>query len=92
LECRQVRYDDGTRAELAEREAELLRYLASNSDRPVSRDEILTYVWRVPPRAVSATRTVDVHVSRLREKLRDGGSQPQVIVTVRGKGYRLMLR
>jgi len=90
LERRQVRYDDGSRAELAEREAELLRYLACNSTRPVSRDEILAHVWRVPPRAVSATRTIDVHVSRLREKLRDDGSQPRLIVTVRGKGYRLV--
>jgi DNA-binding response OmpR family regulator len=35
------------------------------------------------------TRTVDMHVARLREKLADDGSEPEVIVTVRGKGYML---
>jgi DNA-binding response OmpR family regulator len=91
LDRRQVRYHDGGQAELAEREADLLRYLANNPSRPVSRDEILTHVWRVPPRAVSATRTIDVHVSRLREKLRDDRVSPRLIVTVRGKGYQLVV-
>jgi DNA-binding response OmpR family regulator len=83
---RQVRYDDGGRCELTEREAALLRYLAGNAGRPVARDEILASVWRVNP-AGFETRTIDMHVARLREKLRDDPSAPRVILTVRGKGY-----
>ncbi len=82
----EVRYDDGQRAELSDKEAELLRYLAANSGRAISRDELLTRVWQLNPRGLS-TRTIDMHVTRLREKLRDDSAEPQVILTVRGKGY-----
>jgi DNA-binding response OmpR family regulator len=60
--------------------------LAGNSRRAVSRDELLENVWRLSPKGLS-TRTIDMHVARLREKLGDDARQPQVIVTVRGKGY-----
>ncbi len=86
FERRQIRFSDGEDAELSEREAELLRYLASNAGRAVSRDEILQRVWRMDARGV-ATRTIDMHVARLREKLRDDPADPSVIATVRGKGY-----
>ena len=69
----------------AEREIELLRYLAGNAGRAISRDELLTNVWRVSPDA--ETRTVDMHIARLREKLRDDPTTPDIILTVRGKGY-----
>jgi len=84
LARREVRFDDGERVELSEREAELLRYLAVNPDRAISREEILARVWRVNPTGVE-TRTIDMHVARLRDKLRDHDAS--VIVTVRGKGY-----
>jgi DNA-binding response OmpR family regulator len=84
----EVRFDDGGRAELSEREVELLRYLAANPDRAISRDEILQRIWRLDPRHVE-TRTIDVHIANLRSKLRDPGDQPRVILTVRGKGYML---
>jgi DNA-binding response OmpR family regulator len=86
LARREVRFHDGARADLSEREADLLRYLAANRGRAISRDEILTRVWRLDPRGL-ATRTIDMHVARLREKLRDDSAQPAVILTVRGKGY-----
>ena len=82
----EVRFDDGSRTELSEKEVELLRYLAQNAGRAISRDEILSRVWRIDPRG-GETRTIDMHVARLRDKLRDSPSQPRVIVTVRGKGY-----
>ncbi len=82
----EVRLDDGQRRELSEREAALLAYLARNAGRAVSRDEILTRVWRLDPRGM-ATRTIDMHVARLREKLGGDGSRPASILTVRGKGY-----
>lgn len=87
LATREVCFDDGERQELAEREAELLRYLVVNPDRIISRDELLSRVWGVNPRAV-ATRTVDVHVARLREKLRDPAAAPRLLLSLRGKGYR----
>jgi len=86
LERREVRYKDGGRCELSEREAELLRYLACNPGRAISREEILARVWRIHPHGLE-TRTIDMHVTRLREKLRDDPDEPAVIQTVRGKGY-----
>lgn len=82
----ELRLHSGERVELSEREMELLRYLAINRGRAVSRDEILARVWRIDPRGVQS-RTIDMHVARLREKLRDDPNQPAVILTVRGKGY-----
>ena len=86
LQRREVRFDDGGRCELSEKEVDLLRYLAQNAGRAVSRDEILSRVWRIDPRG-GETRTIDMHVARLREKLRDDPHDPRVILTVRGKGY-----
>jgi DNA-binding response OmpR family regulator len=82
----EVRFKNGERTELSEREIELLRYLASNPGRAITREEILSRVWRIDPRGVQS-RTIDMHVARLREKLRDDSTEPQVILTVRGKGY-----
>lgn len=91
LERRELRFDDGRRVELSERENELLRYLARNAGRAISREEILSHVWRLDPAGIE-TRTIDMHVARLREKLRDNGDEPQVLLTVRGKGYMLAKR
>lgn len=82
----EVQYDDGGRAELSERERDLLRYLAANQGRAISRKEILSRVWRVDPSGME-TRAIDMQVARLREKIRDDSAEPRVIVTVRGKGY-----
>ncbi len=86
LARQEVRYDDGGRVELSEKEVELLRYLASHAGRAISRDELLLRVWQLNPRGL-ATRTIDMHVMRLREKLRDNPAQPTLVLTVRGKGY-----
>ena len=83
----ELRFDDGHRCELSQREMELLRYLVRNANRAVSRDEILTRVWGLGSASNIVTRTVDMHVARLREKLRDDVSNPRVLLTVRGKGY-----
>jgi len=82
----EILYDDGERAKLSEREMELLRYLACSPGRVISREEILSRVWRVDPKRIE-TRTIDMHIARLREKLRDDSDSPVVIRTVRGKGY-----
>lgn len=86
LARREVLFHDGAREGLSEREAELIRYLASNSGRAISREEILASVWRISPKGVT-TRTIDMHIARLREKLRDDPAEPAILLTVRGKGY-----
>jgi len=82
---------DGDR-ELAftRREAELLRYLRANADRPVSRDELLNKVWGYSRTAAIETRTVDIHIAKLRRKIEADPKAPRFLVTVRGAGYRLM--
>ena len=87
LERREVRLAGGAVNSLSEREAELLRYLAGNRGRAVSREEILRRVWRIDPSKIE-TRTIDMHVARLREKLGDDANEPKLIVTVWGKGYK----
>jgi len=82
----ELRFSDGVRCELSEREVELLGYLLRNRGRAISREEILSRIWRLEPRGVD-TRTIDMHVARLREKLRDNATDPRIILTVRGKGY-----
>jgi two-component system alkaline phosphatase synthesis response regulator PhoP len=91
LDRREVRFDDGARCDLSESELQLLRYLASHSDRAITREEILTRVWGLDPAGLT-TRTIDMHVARLREKLRDDPAKPRVVLTVRGQGYMLAAR
>jgi len=88
LARREVQFDDGGREEISEREIELLRYLAIHAGRAIARDEILANVWQISPKGL-ATRTIDMHVARLREKLRDNTEPPTILLTVRGKGYML---
>jgi DNA-binding response OmpR family regulator len=85
---REIQFTDGQRVELSEREQQLLRYLACHPARAVTREELLENVWQIDARGVS-TRTVDMLVARLREKLRDDAEEPRVLVTVRGRGYML---
>ncbi|MCI0747691.1 MAG: response regulator transcription factor [Verrucomicrobia subdivision 3 bacterium] len=84
----EIRYSDGERCDLSEREVELLRYLAANAGRAISREEILLRVWRLNPKRME-TRTIDMHIANLRDKLRDDSAAPKVLLTVRGKGYML---
>lgn len=83
-----VVFADGTRTHLSQREVELLQYLSSQMPRIISREELLTNVWRIDARGAE-TRTIDMHVARLREKLRDNNGEHRVILTVHGKGYTL---
>lgn len=85
---RELRFDDGTREEISEREVDLLRYLAANATRVISREELLQRIWRLDPRHTE-TRTIDMHIANLRGKLRDNAGEPTVLLTVRGKGYML---
>lgn len=88
LARREVVWDDGVREELSEREVAVVAHLSRNRERAVSRDELLRDVWGVDPARSKQSRTVDMLVARLRDKLRDS-ADGQVIVTVRGRGYKL---
>lgn len=88
LERMELRFEDGTRTELSEREAHLIEYLAAHNGRAISRDELLRRVWRIDP-SHTETRTIDMHIANLRAKLRDNGGEPKFLLTVRGKGYML---
>ncbi len=72
------------------REINLLRYLQSNSERPVSREELLHKVWGYASDIELETRTVDIHIAKLRRKLEPEPAKPQFLVTIRGAGYRLL--
>jgi DNA-binding response OmpR family regulator len=76
---------DGEPVRLTRREFELLRYLVANKNRVLSRDRLLERVWGYDQSV--ETRSVDVHVGRLRGKLRTAGRQ---IETVVGLGYRFV--
>jgi two-component system response regulator RegX3 len=73
------------------REMEILEYLQRNTQRPVSRDELLTRVWGYDRSAEIETRTVDIHVAKLRRKIELDAKEPRNLITVRGAGYRLVV-
>lgn len=72
------------------REIEVLSYLASNSDRPVPREELLSKVWGYARDLGIETRTVDIHIAKIRRKIEVDPKQPVLLITVRGAGYRLV--
>jgi DNA-binding response OmpR family regulator len=72
------------------REIEILLYLQSNSERPVSRDELLNKVWGYANHLDIETRTVDIHMAKLRRKIEANPAEPKFLITVRGAGYRLI--
>lgn len=86
FERRELRFHDQTRNELSEREVDLLKYLVTHGGRAISRDELLSNVWQLSPKGIS-TRTIDMHIARLRDKLNDNKDKPSILLTVRGKGY-----
>ncbi len=72
------------------REIEILQYLDANSTRPVPRDELLAKVWGYGKDLDIATRTVDIHIAKLRRKIEPEPAVPRHLITVRGIGYRLV--
>ncbi len=85
FESGEVRKGDAE-VNLAAKELDLLRYLIDHRGNVVSRDELLEAVWEYQPGVSS--RTIDVHVAWLRQKLEDTPQNPRHIHTVRGVGYR----
>jgi two-component system alkaline phosphatase synthesis response regulator PhoP len=78
---------NGVRIELSNLELRLLRYLVEHRGEVISRERLLDEVWGYSSDVYS--RTVDVHVASLRQKLETNPKRPQLIVTVHGMGYKL---
>jgi len=76
----------GTPVELSAREFKLLRYFIEHRGAALSRDELLNEVWGY--NAMPTTRTVDVHVAWLRQKIEDNPRHPRYVLTVHGLGYK----
>ena len=76
----------GERVALPLKEFELLELLLANAGRVLTRDVLIDRVWG--PNYYGDTKTLDVHVKRLRAKVEDDPGKPERIVTVRGVGYR----
>jgi len=76
----------GEAVELSAKEFQLLRYFLEHRGATISRDELLHEVWGY--QNTPSTRTVDVHVAWLRQKLEPNPKVPQLIVTVHGLGYK----
>lgn len=72
------------------REMDVLEYLHANHQRPISRDELLHKVWGYARDLDIETRTVDIHIAKLRRKIEPTPAEPRYLVTVRGAGYRLL--
>jgi len=81
---------DGEPLSFTRREMEVLNYLHANQERPVSREELLSSVWGYPRELDIETRTVDIHVAKLRRKIETDPKVPRHLLTVRGAGYRLV--
>ncbi len=76
----------GQEVELTRKEYDLLRLFMERAGRVIPRNEIIDAVWDTD--WIGDTRTLDVHIRRLREKIEDTPSKPQYVQTVRGVGYR----
>jgi len=91
VDCRNLQGQRGDEAlSFTRREVEMMQYLRLNSDRPVSRDELLAKVWGYAKNIDIETRTVDIHIAKLRRKIEPDPAKPRYLVTVRGAGYRLV--
>lgn len=78
----------GTReVDLTLKEFDLLKYLMENRGHVFSRDQLLNHIWGID--YAGETRTVDVHIRHLRQKLADENGQEHYIETIRGKGYKV---
>ena len=78
---------DGKKIDTPPKEMELLYHLAATPNRVYTRNQLLDEVWGFD--YFGDSRTVDVHIKRLREKIEDDSTDPKIILTVRGTGYKV---
>ncbi|MFT4563318.1 MAG: DNA-binding response OmpR family regulator [Gammaproteobacteria bacterium] len=81
----------GSQIVFTRREIEIIQILHANSDRPMSREELLSEVWGYRRELQIETRTVDIHIAKLRRKIEQRPKIPQRLVKIRGAGYRLKM-
>ncbi len=73
--------------EITRREAQIIQYFAANPNRVISREELYKEVWNETMSELG-TRTTDMHIAKLRSKIEPDVTNPQIIKTVRGAGYK----
>ena len=78
---------DGQTIEISAREAGIIQHFAAHPDRVISRDELYRQVWKETLTDLG-TRTVDMHIAKLRARIEVDSNDPKLIQTVRGAGYR----
>ncbi len=77
----------GEGIDISKREAAIIRYFAANPNRVIDREELYKEVWNETMTELG-TRTVDMHIAKLRSKIERDPADPQIIKTVRGAGYK----
>lgn len=80
---------NGKILDITSREFEILQFLVTHVGETVTREQLLNYIWG--KNASFYTRTIDAHITRLRQKIEKDSSNPQHIITVHGVGYRLII-
>jgi two-component system alkaline phosphatase synthesis response regulator PhoP/two-component system response regulator VicR len=73
--------------EITRREAQIIQYFAANPNRVISREELYKEVWNETMTELG-TRTMDMHIAKLRSKIEKDVTNPKIIKTVRGAGYK----
>lgn len=81
--------DSETPQRFTRREIDILHYLQQHAERPVSREELLEKVWGYRQADAIETRTVDIHIAKIRRKIETDPKRPHYLQTIRGEGYRL---
>ncbi len=77
----------GQSIEVSKREAAIIQYFAAHPNRVISREELYKEIWNDTMTELG-TRTVDMHIAKLRSKIERNAAEPQIIKTVRGAGYK----
>jgi DNA-binding response OmpR family regulator len=77
----------GRDIEISKREAAIIQFFAANPNRIIDREELYKVVWQESMSELG-TRTVDMHIAKLRSKIERNAAEPQIIKTIRGAGYK----
>lgn len=79
---------NGEPIELSAREFQLLRYFWNRRSEVILREDLLQEIWGYTPDNMPTTRTIDNHIVKLRQKLEDDPTNPRIILSIRGAGYK----
>jgi len=81
-------FKDGKTLKMSPREYEILHYLLERKGEVVTRDDLLNQVWGYE--SFPYTRTIDAHIATLRKKIEERPEEPEMIITIHGKGYKFL--